>query len=238
MTDIEKYEPNDGFDDAASENAGMLQGALLLCRDGHWTVGKDTPLPSDTKLVACGTGAAWVKWWQGKPVDHRDKKPGDKLAERFELGDLDKTLWEIGPDKEPRDPWSNTRYVYFFDLLKSGETYTFSTHSESGRRSVAKLADQISKMRRLRRNSSLSPLCEFGSRPFQTDYGRKMAPVFKIVRWFGEDGAPPQIGGNGGNSPPLIGNDNSSAKLAKRVEEIDAAVRRSRNDDMNDDVPF
>ena len=64
------------------------------------------------------------------------------MPDREELGDLDKTQWEAGPDKTPRDPWRNTRFVYLVDP-HSAEALTYSTSSWGGREAVINLGDAI-----------------------------------------------------------------------------------------------
>ena len=119
------------------------------------------------------------------------RQPGRALPDREALGDLDETLWELGPDNKPRDPWQSTRFVYLLDPI-SVEMLTFSTSSGGGRSAVIDLADQITRMRKLGHPTAL-PIVELGAAPMQTKYGRKSKPVFKIVKWYGGDNAPKEI---------------------------------------------
>jgi hypothetical protein len=154
-------------------------------------MGRDsTPLKPDTRLVATGTVAAWVKWEDGKPTQYRVRKTGERFPDRDELGDLDESAWELGPDDNPRDPWQNTRFVHFVDPATAG-AFTYSTSSWSGRSAVTALGDQITRMRVARPGAA--PVVEFGSAPLQTKFGRKMKPVLKVVGWVGGGDEPKQL---------------------------------------------
>jgi hypothetical protein len=108
---------NDGWADAAVEAAErMIRGTLLKFADWRWSAGKEaSPVKDGTKLVAVGTLALWQRWENGKPVEIIVRQPGKRLPDRDELGHLDESQWEKGPDGEPKDPWHNTRLVYLVD---------------------------------------------------------------------------------------------------------------------------
>src|SRR5215470_6749529 len=97
-----------------------------------------------------------------------------------------KSLWQPGPDGNPRDPWQNTRYVYLLDPI-SMEVLTYSTYSLGGRLAVISLADRIKRMRELGHSSAL-PVVELGAEKMPTKFGLKSKPLFKIVKWFLRDG--------------------------------------------------
>jgi hypothetical protein len=207
MNDLAVVQSDDGWADAAAENAErVIKGTLLKYSDWKWTKGKESiEVEKGITLVALGTTAAWVKWSGGKPVEYIMRQPGKKLPERDELGDLDKTKWELGPDGQPKDPWQNTRFVYFVDPV-SAEAYTFVTASWGGRQAVNDLADQIQRVRY--GNPGGSPLVELHAEPWGTKYGRKSKPFFKVIDWLGggqqaidRHGGGPR---NGGPTPALV----------------------------------
>jgi hypothetical protein len=173
---------DDGWLDVGIEaSQRVLRGSLLRFADWNWTVGKEhTPVEKGTQLVAIGVAAGWVKWQGGKPVETRLRQPGQKLAEREELPDLEQLKWEKGPDGQYRDPWQSTRFVYLIDP-KTAEAFTFSTSSWGGREAVINLGDAIARMRSVR--PSATPVVTLDSAPMPTRYGRKSKPVFKIVDW-------------------------------------------------------
>src|SRR6266516_2505880 len=163
---------NDGWAEAAAEaSERVLRGTLLKFSDWKWSAGKEaTPIEDGRQLVALGTAAAWVKWADGKPNEYRMRLAGRSLPEREELGDLDETEWEAGPDGKPRDPWQSTRFVYLVDP-ETAEAFTFSTSSWGGRSAVVDLADQIARMRFAHPNAV--PIVELGATPMVTRFGRK-----------------------------------------------------------------
>jgi hypothetical protein len=122
-----------------------------------------------------------VKWAGGKPVEYRMKPAGKPMPDRETLGDTDETLWEPGPDKKPRDPWQNSRFVYLIDP-NTAEALTFSTASWGGREAVINLGDAIERVRRAGHPGAL-PVVELQALPWPTRYGRKSKPLFKIVDW-------------------------------------------------------
>ena len=133
-----------------------------------------------------------------------------KLPDREELGHLDASLWQPGPDGKSRDPWQSTRFVYLLDPI-SMEMLTYSTSSSGGRTAVINLADQITRMRELGRVGA-QPVVELGAEKMPTKFGMKSKPLFKIVKWYG--------GGNENGGGP---------------KEI---APPSLKEEMNDDIPF
>jgi len=203
---------DDGWTDTAAEmDSQFIRGTLLKFADWRWTKGKDgIEVENGTQLVALGATAAWVKWNDNKPVQYLKREPGKELSELDEMPDRDQSLWQLGPDGKPRDPWQNTRFVYLLDPI-SMEMLTFSTPSGGGRSAVVNLADQIKRMRELGRANAL-PVVELGAAPMPTKHGLKSKPVFKIVKWFS--------GGNENGGVP---------------KEI---APPSLQEEMNDDIPF
>jgi hypothetical protein len=119
------------------------------------------------------------------------RQPGKRLPDRDELSDPECCgTWETGPDGKPRDPWQNTRFVYFVDPT-SAEAFTFVTASWGGRQAVNDLAEQIQRMRYARPDAS--PLVELHAEPWLTKFGRKSKPFFKVINWHG--GEPHRHGG-------------------------------------------
>jgi len=204
---------DDGWTDTAAEmDSQFIRGKLLKFADWRWTKGTEgDEVPEGTQFVALDTTAAWVKWWDNKPVTYVKREPGKKLPDREELGDLDESLWQLGPDGKLRDPLQNTRFVYLLDPI-SMEMLTFSTSSRGGRSAVVNLADQIKRMRELGRANAL-PVVELGAEPMPTKFGLKSKPVFKIVKWY-DAGSENDGGGPKGIAPPSL------------------------QEEMNDDIPF
>jgi hypothetical protein len=207
---------DDGWNDEASASAGrMIKGTLLKFSDWHWTKGKEGIKVEDgTSLLALGTAAGWVKWQGGKPVEYKMRQAGHPLPERDELGDDDEANWETGPDGEPKDPWQNTRFVYFIDPL-TAEAFTYTTATFGGRGAISDLADQIGHVRFARPDAV--PLVELHAAPMQTRFGKRSKPSFKVVDWRG--------GGTSISAPaasPMI--ENKSRTVTERA--------------LDDEIPF
>jgi hypothetical protein len=180
--------PTDGWDDTAAEaEARVIRGSLLKFSDWKWLVGKEkeaVEVKEGRRLIAVATAAAWVKWQDGKPLEYRLRELGVAMPERGELGDNDRAGWELGPDREPRDPWQNTRFVHLIDP-QTAEAFTFSTSSWGGIDCVINLADQIKRMRST--HPDAVPLVELGAAPMSTRFGRKSRPVLESGRLADDD---------------------------------------------------
>ncbi len=137
---------------------------------------------------------------------------GKPLPEREELGDLDETEWEAGPDGKQRDPWQSTRFVYLVDP-ETAEAFTFSTSSWGGRSAVVDLADQIARMRFAHPNAV--PIVELGATPMVTRFGRKSKPILRVVRWRKSEG-----------------------KDEEHAEATEQGSRPSARDYLDDSIPF
>jgi hypothetical protein len=174
--------PDDGWGDAAAEaNERMIKGALLKFNDRRWTKGKEAiPVADGTSLVALATAAMWVRWEDGKPVEYRIRRPGERLPERKELGYDDEREWPNGPGGEPQDVWKNTRLVYLTDDA-TAEAFTFSTSSGGGRSAVIDLGDQIARMRFT--HPEAAPIVELRAADMTTRFGRKSKPWFRVTGW-------------------------------------------------------
>jgi hypothetical protein len=180
--ELTNYNKNgsDGWSDAADEaRERAIRGSIVHFADWNWTAGKEKrPLEKGSEFVAPATAAAWVKWNGGKPVEYRMREPGQFLPRRESLGDQDEAEWERGPDDKPRDPWTNTRFVYLIDA-KTAEAFTYSTSSFGGRECVTTLGDQITRMRLA--HPGAVPVVALDAAAMPTKYGRKSKPVLRVV---------------------------------------------------------
>ena len=201
---------DDGWGDVAIEaSQRVLRGTLLKFADWNWSRGKEAePIEKGTQLVATGTAAAWVRWEKGRPVETRLRPPGATMPEREELGATDEAAWEVGPDKRPKDPWQNTRFVYLVDP-RTAEAFTFSTSSFGGREAVVNLGDAIARMRSA--HPDAMPVVALEAAPMMTRFGRKSKPTFKIVGWKAADG---------------------------KVREVRQLPPQTRAEELDDDLPW
>ena len=67
----------DGFSVAEKSGSNLIVGKMVkFTIDGKYKADKADTLPDYTTLVP-GVTTAWVKWQDGKPVEHRITQPGE-----------------------------------------------------------------------------------------------------------------------------------------------------------------
>jgi hypothetical protein len=102
---------DDGFSVPENSSGQFIRGQMAKYNDGSYVVDKTEILP-DEPLVAVGVTTVWVKWEDGKPVEHRITAAGQIHPDRDDLPDQDDRMWPPGLDGKPADPWKDTRYLY------------------------------------------------------------------------------------------------------------------------------
>jgi hypothetical protein len=158
-------------------------GVLIKFNKGDWAVGKEGEvLPVGTRLVPCLSSLmlGWQCWQNGEPADARMGYyvEGFKPAKRRELGDLDRELWDVGLNGEPRDPWCFVNALPFVSPNRE-LVYTFVTSSFGGRNAVDDLCVEHSKS-----PPGKYPLIELATSSYvhsKREIGRVKTPVFHIV---------------------------------------------------------
>jgi hypothetical protein len=225
------YEENygDGFSNTPDATNNMIRGTIIKCVDGFWTYGESrTALMAGTSHVALDMADALVRW-DDKVKTTVPREPGKPMP-KPPWGANDTV---IGLDGEPQPAWQQERYLYTMDPTDAS-LFTYVAGAASAIGVIGQLADQICRMRQLRRDPRLLALFEYGSAPMKTKFGLKRKPALLIKGWLG--GNTPLVGGN--NTPPQLGhNDNGPSLVEKVQKKIDAITRRDR-DDMNDDNPY
>ena len=176
---------DDGF--AVSERSGtnLLKGIMVKFADGTFKANKTETLqqgPQGPALVVVGIVTCWIRWQAGRPVEHKITRSGQAQPWRADLGDDDRTEWELDLGGLPSDPWRDTRYVYLIDP-RSGKTYSFVTDSVGGRRAVGELKDAIMTVRQAQPGAL--PVVRLATSSMKTKYGVKARPDFQIVDWRG-----------------------------------------------------
>lgn len=179
----------ESYGNAVSSRA--IVGELLKFNKGEFTAGQDDDeVDIGTQLIANMDDLAvgWVKWEDGKPVEHVMGRVADghMPEKRSALGDLDKDQWETDKDDRPLDPWSETNYL----LLKErdgDQVYTFSAASKGGRNAIADLCKSYGKA--MRQHPDEYPIIELGKDSYKhKDYGKVFVPTLKLVGWVSKDG--------------------------------------------------
>ena len=88
----------DGFSVAEKAGNSLIFGKMLkFTIDGKYKVDKADILPDNTTLVAIDVTTAWVKWQDGKPIEHRITQPGQVHPDRADLPDQDKATLGAWP---------------------------------------------------------------------------------------------------------------------------------------------
>jgi hypothetical protein len=191
----------------------QAQARILKFVKGKYFVGEDE-VPIGRQYVAhvLELRRGWVKFKDGKVVDQRIGSVADGFnpPTRDELGDLDKTQWEIDGGIA-RDPW-RLQYFLVLEDVETGELLTFVTGSHGGRTAIGRLSGQFA--RNVRNGSPIVKLAASSYR--HKLYGRVDVPEFTVTGWTGL-------------AASLI-----SGKAIAGAELIGASTR----DDMDDDIPF
>jgi hypothetical protein len=173
------------------EDAGDSLGVILKFNKGKWRLGDDT-VPPGTKYVAYLPQAlkGWVRFEGNKVTDRHLGKTADRYVppDREELGDLDKSKWEIGADGKPRDPWSEQRYL---PLLSADgtEILTFVSGSAGGKIAIQDLNRRFG----YQAHTGKLPIVELATREYRhATFGLMESPKFEVVGWTSPAGeAPP-----------------------------------------------
>src|SRR5262249_30445290 len=120
MTDSNKLmvPQGDGWDSVPPEPERFTKGRTIKFRDGAYFINRNEPILADElKLIVIGVTVAWVRWEDGRPVEHRVTGPHQRHPEREELSHFDESQWPIGFGDKPADVWR--------DSPKTAEEYTF-----------------------------------------------------------------------------------------------------------------
>jgi hypothetical protein len=207
-----------GWDAVPDRDSGMIHGRIIKFADGYYTISESTEPANGRVLVVAGVVPAWVKWRDGKPVEHRITQSRMPHPEREDLPDLDQNDWPAGLDGQPADPWQDTRYLYLADP-QTGEEFTFTTSSWGGRRAIADLRNQIANIRYA--NQGAIPVIRLDTDKMKTRFGLKPKPLFTVVAWRGGAGEVKQVNNN------------------KQIEapKTESAIEHSRRK-MDDEIPF
>ena len=128
---VARYEGADPYAQFASEGGPGIQGKLLQCKKGDWSIGADgAGVPAGAKylLLVDTMTRGWLRW-QGGIVTSAEMglvRDGYLVKHRYALGDLDETAWETNPDGTPRDPWTQSYRVVLIEVSPPHNDVTFA----------------------------------------------------------------------------------------------------------------
>lgn len=182
-----------------------IVGTLLKFSKGDWLAGENNEeIPLGTQFVANMDELmrGWIRWEDGKPNDHRMGPVAQRFQppRRGELGDLDKSLWEVDEKGNERDPWQESFYLLLKGTGDDDELYTFAASSKGARDCIGALCKDYSKGKRMQKEG-MFPVVAIGTDYYdhpKKEYGRIKTPEFKVVGWapasvFDGDGADEEV---------------------------------------------
>jgi hypothetical protein len=177
---------------ASESQANAIAGDLLRFSKGKFIAGEEKRVvPMGTPFVAnmpeLWTG--WQRWWNGNIVEHRISRVIDRQPRilRDELGHTDETLWEIGPDGNPTDPWQPTQRLVMREA-KGKRLVTFATSSWGGRTCLGKLCQDYDADRN--EHPGAMPVVQLGLFMHRhKQFGEIAQPRLDIVGWTNWDGS-------------------------------------------------
>jgi hypothetical protein len=233
-----------GDDDPYAEVAREISqrsivGTLLKFSKGDWLAGEQNEeIPLGTQFVANMDELmrGWIRWEDGKPNDHRMGPVAQRFQppRRGELGDLDKSQWEVDEKGNERDPWQESFYLLLKGTGDDDELYTFAASSKGARDCIGALCKDYSKGKRMQKEG-MFPVVAIGTDHYdhpKKEYGRIKTPVLKVVGWapatvFDEAGAAGEETVDPETGEVTGGTDKAAATDAER--RVDAAAATVAN---------
>jgi hypothetical protein len=179
-TGVEKY-----LDEyAPSTFSGKL---LKFSKEGKFIIvdtGAEIGEETDFLALCDETLVGWIKFnGPGNPPDRIQGLlyEGFEMPSRDTLGDEDRSQWENGLDGTPADPWQHQQCLVLQET-GTGEIFTFTTSSETGRRAVGNLLRHYERLRRS--DPSLCPIVRLkkgGYAHKEKRIGWVNTPLFVVV---------------------------------------------------------
>jgi hypothetical protein len=179
--------PFEQYGESATQRS--IVGTLLKFNKGDYLAGQNNEeIPTGTKMVVNMDSftVGWIKWEDSKPTSQKMGLviEGFQPPSREDLGDNDKTLWEVDTRTgKPRDPWQFSNYLVLANA-DTKELYTFATSSRGGLSTTGELSKVYGKEMRQRPNEW--PIIELNKNSYNhpdKTIGIVKTPLFKIVGW-------------------------------------------------------
>lgn len=177
---------------APTSVAGRL---VKFSKNGEFACIDDGAVLGEDDIYTALCDETWVGWVKFSGAGEAPERVGGILydpkfcmPDRQALGDLDTSKWEMGLDGKPADPWLHQMNLVL-QSTSSGELYTFSTTSATGRRAVGVL---LKTYERYRAKGDL-PLIELKVSGFEhkdSRVGWVKTPAFVVVGRTPRDDAP------------------------------------------------
>jgi hypothetical protein len=165
-----------------------LVGRVIRGDKDHVFVTPDDgqPVPDDVDFVVLAdqTMVGYVKFnGEGQAPDQLMGLlyDGFQMPDRRTLGDLDESKWELGLDGKPQDPQRHFNYLVL-QRGDTGEMFTYTTASVTGRRAVGNLLRHYNRM--LKSSPGMYPIVRLKTGGFNhrdPRVGWVQVPVFAVV---------------------------------------------------------
>ena len=174
--------------------ASIVGRLIKFSKDGQFiTADDDQPVPPEAEftVLADQTLVGWLKFNGDGEAPSREMGllyESFVMPPRESLGDLDKSLWELGLDGHPQDPWQHFVYLVLQDVSTS-ELFTYTTSSKTGRRACGNLLRHYDRMRR--NHPDDLPRVRLGAGGFEhrdTRVGWVSVPLFIVIGRTPRDG--------------------------------------------------
>lgn len=205
--------------------------------------------PTGSEYAVLGSGFGWRRLMKNELAVYIIDEEGKRTLEREELGDLDKTLWPIGSDGEPLDPWARVAQLNLI-RARDGTRLIFEAAADTAFTEVENLVSQICWLAR-DKDPGAHPVIITGTRQERNTKKNHTwwVPTFIIQRW-NEPGnpAPAPRPKPGPVSPPTIeAPDPTPAPAAPRPRlsrgahqsgEQPEALEQSLKDVLDDKIPW
>jgi hypothetical protein len=192
-------------------------GKILKFNKGLWEVGDDEIAEGTQYVVLIDQVAReWVKFEDSAPTKRLRFPIADGVPPppREQLGDTDKSKWEVDDDGKPRDPWTLQWQLGMVPVGALGDLVVFTTSSKGGESCIVNLCGIYGRSPR----NGMLPIVALKTRSYKRKtYGKIQTPDLLIVGW--DTGGAPSI-------PPV-----PSAPIA--AANADAEVI-----EMDDEIPF
>lgn len=178
--------PFQSYGDQVSQRS--IVGKLLKFSKGDYLLGEDDEeVEEGTKLVANMDElmVGWIRWEESKPTDQIMGRvaEGYQAPRRNELGDDDKSRWEVDDQGRERDPWQFSNYL-ILKAEEGDELFTFATSSRGGLNAIGELCKTYGKAMRQRPEEYPVVSLKVGSYQHSNKaYGRIKFPIFEVVGW-------------------------------------------------------
>ena len=185
---LERYKDGDDpYTALAKEGAPGVQGSLLSCKNGIWTIGEDDkPIKGSPHfLFVLPSMLIGHLKWRDKAIVGNDigyVRDNFRMKRRFELDDLDQSTWELD-DKtgKPKDPWSPRFMALLVELSAPHGDYTFVSGAWGAYFAFKELCSRY----RERPTPDAMPVVSLSThtRPNKKMGGFITGPMFDVVGW-------------------------------------------------------